>query len=112
MISKLNSVGHESRKRLGEIFDAEGVDNCVTGAGSLFNVHFTKEKVKDARGAFESDRDRLLGYDLALISKGVFLLPTHNGALCAAHSTADIEKLYSETEKYAEEIKHQSKPCS
>jgi len=106
LISKLNNVGNELRRKLGTIFEARGVDCCVTGAGSLFNVHFTKKKVKNAQEAFESDRNRLLSYNLALISKGVFLLPTHNGALCTVHSSADIEQLYSETEQYAETIEH------
>jgi hypothetical protein len=30
-------------------------------------------------------------------------LPTHSGALSTAHSKADVEKLFLETEKYAKQ---------
>jgi len=72
----------------------------VVGAGSLFNLHFTKEKVKDANDVFRADRKKLVDYDVNLIANGVFLLPTHTAALSTAHSEADIQKLLSETEKY------------
>jgi len=102
LISKLNNVGTGIRKHLGEVFETNRIDVCVTGVGSIFNVHFTKEEVKDVRAASEADKSKLFEYNLKLITGGIFLLPTHNGALSTAHSEADIEKLISETEKYAE----------
>ena len=79
------------------------MDVQVTGAGSIFNTHFTKGKVKDADAAFKADRKKLVDYHLKMIANGVFFLPTHTGALCTAHSQADLEKLFSETEKYAKQ---------
>ena len=105
LISKLNRLGDKIREQLREIFEANGVDVQVTGAGSIFNTHFTKEKVKDANAAFKADRKKLVEYNLKLIENGVFFLPTHTGALSTAHSEADIEKLLSETEKYAKTCK-------
>ncbi len=105
LISRLNNVGAEIRKQLTEIFKAEDVDVKVTGAGSLFNTHFTKEEVKDARAASRADKKKLVDYHLSLVTNGVFFLPTHNGALSAAHSEDDIEKLFSETAKYARQCK-------
>jgi glutamate-1-semialdehyde aminotransferase len=83
------------------------VDAQVIGAGSMFSVHFTREKIKDALAAFRADRKRLFEYNLALMANGVFFLPTHCGALSRAHSRADIDKLFKETEAYA---KHCKKP--
>jgi hypothetical protein len=40
------------------------------------------------------------------MENGIFFLPGHNGALSTAHSKADIEKLYVETERY---VKHHKK---
>ena len=101
LISKLNGLGDKIREQLREIFEANGVDAQVTGAGSLFNTHFTKEEVKDANAAFKADRKKLVHYHLKLMENGVFFLPTHTGALSTAHSEADVQKLVSETEKYA-----------
>ena len=101
LISQLNMLGEKIRKQLKEIFENKSLDIQVTGDSSLFNVHFTKEEVKDASAVFRADRKRLAEYHLTLIENGVFFLPTHAGALSTSHSKEDIDKLFSETEKYA-----------
>jgi len=101
LIDALNKSGMNIRKRLKEIFHKYNVDVQVTGDGSLFNVHFTDEKVKDADAVYRADRKKLVDYHLNLIANGVFFLPTHTGALSTTHSKEDIEKLFSETEKFA-----------
>lgn len=101
LIDKLNNVGRRIREKLREIFEANDVDVQVTGAGSLFNTHFTKEEVKDARAASKADKKKQIDYHLNLITNGVFFLPAHTGALSTVHSETDIEKLFFETEKYA-----------
>lgn len=105
LINKLNNIGEKIREQLTETFKTKGVDVQVTGAGSLFNTHFTKEEVKDARAASKADKKKLMSYHLSLIANGVFFLPTHTGALSTAHSEADVEKLLLETEKYARQCK-------
>jgi len=105
LINKLNRVGEKIRKRLREVFEANDVDVQVAGAGSLFNTHFTKEEVKDARAASRADKKKQTAYHLYLITNGVFFLPTHTGALSTAHSENDIEKLLLETEEYARQCK-------
>jgi len=101
LTTRLNNLGDKTRRRLSEAFEANGVDVRVTGEGSLFNVHFTKEEVKDARAASKADKDKLFEYNMKLITSGIFLLPTHNGALCSEHSEADVDKLVCESEEYA-----------
>jgi len=101
LINELNNIGGKIREKLKEIFEANEVEVQVTGAGSLFNTHFTKGEVKDARAASKADKKKQVDYHLNLIANGVFLLPTHTGALSTAHSETDIKKLLLETEKYA-----------
>ncbi|MEM4704401.1 MAG: aminotransferase class III-fold pyridoxal phosphate-dependent enzyme, partial [Candidatus Bathyarchaeia archaeon] len=101
LINRLNKLGDQIRLQLRQIFEKNGVDVQVTGAGSIFNVHFTKEEIKDAYSVAQADKNRLLEYNMHLMVNGVFFLPTHNGALCTAHSKADVEKLFCETEKFA-----------
>jgi len=105
LINKLNKLGDKTRIQLREVFASNGLDVQVTGASSIFNVHFTKEEVKDANAAFKADRKKLLDYNLELIANGVFFLPTHIGTLSSAHTRADMDKLLSETEKYAKQCK-------
>ncbi len=105
LINRLNKTGKKIREQIEESFQTNGVDVQVTGDGSLFNVHFTREKVKDADAVFRADRKKLVNYNLNMISKGIFFLPTHTGALSTAHTEEDIEKLFSETEEYAKKCK-------
>ena len=105
LIKELNKLGDKIRAELTDIFEGMGVDVQVTGTGSLFGVHFTKEEVKEPEAAFRADRQRLVEYNLKLIANGVFFLPTHSGCLCTAHTKADIEKLFFETEKFAKSLR-------
>jgi glutamate-1-semialdehyde 2,1-aminomutase len=101
LINKLNVVGQEVREKTRKIFETKGMTVQVTGISSLFNVHFTKDTVKDANGAFRADRDKQIEYNLNLIESGIFVLPSHTAALSTVHSKADIEKFLSATEEYA-----------
>ena len=105
LIESLNKTGTRIRKELLDIFETHGQDVQLTGAGSIFNTHFTKEKVNDAIAAYSADRKKLINYDLALIASGLFFLPTHNGVLSTEHSEDDTEKLFAETEKYARQAR-------
>jgi len=101
LIAKMNKTGEKIRKETKEMFEANDVDVQVTGTSSLFNTHFTRKEVKDAHGAAEANKAKLVEYHLNLIANGVFFLPTHIGALSTTHSKADVERLLSETEKYS-----------
>jgi glutamate-1-semialdehyde 2,1-aminomutase len=105
LIGNLNKTGARIRKELSDIFETHGLDAQLTGAGSIFNVHFTKGRVNDAIAAFAADRKKLINFELALIANGLFLLPTHNGVLSTEHSGDDIGKLFEETEKYAKQAR-------
>jgi glutamate-1-semialdehyde aminotransferase len=97
----LNREGTRVRKDLANIFERHSINVQLTGAGSIFNTHFTNEKVTDSIAAYKANRRKLISYDLALMANGIFFLPTHNGVLSTEHSEADLEKLFAETEKYA-----------
>jgi glutamate-1-semialdehyde 2,1-aminomutase len=103
LIKKLNALGDKIREQLREIFEENNVSVQLTGTGSIFNTQFTKEKVTDATTVFKADRKKLVDYHLKLIANGVFFLPTHTGALCTAHSEADMGKLLLETEKHVKQ---------
>jgi len=100
LINKLNMLGEKLREETRQIFEANGMAAKVAGTSSLFNVHFTKDEVKDANNVFRADKDKQIDYNLNLIGSGVFILPTHTAALSTAHSKTDIEKFLSATEEY------------
>ncbi|MEM3770476.1 MAG: aminotransferase class III-fold pyridoxal phosphate-dependent enzyme, partial [Candidatus Bathyarchaeia archaeon] len=104
IISRLNGAGEKVRKTLREIFEVKGIRVQVTGAGSIFTTHFTSKEVRNARDTFEGDKKRLAEYHTNLIARGAFFLPTHFGSISAAHTDADMEKLFQATEDYAKTI--------
>jgi len=101
--NELNKSGNKIRHQLAEVFERKNVDAQIIGISSLFQTHFTREKLTDVKGVFRADRKKLEDYHLYLITKGVFFLPTKLGALSRAHSEEDMEKLITETEKYVRE---------
>lgn len=100
-IKRLNQVGEKMRRQTRRIFEANDTAAQVVGISSLFNIHFTKNPVKDAYGAHMGDRKKQADYCLTLIENGVFVLPTHIAALSTTHSEADTDRFLSATEKYA-----------
>lgn len=100
IISKLNKRGDKLRQELVDIFERKRLNVQVVGASSLFNTHFTDEKVKDIHAVFRANREKLTQYHMYLIANGVFFLPTKTGALSVAHTETDVEKLLLETENY------------
>jgi len=103
-LNRLNKRGDRLRLQLSEIFERGKQAVQVTGVGSLWHTHFTKEKVKDANAAARADNEKLVKYHKHLIENGVFFLPTKTGSLSTAHTEADLEKLLSETEGYLKRL--------
>ncbi len=106
LLRNLNSQGERVRQQLVEIFGRLGMEVQIVGAGSIFNVHFSKGPILDAVQSLEANRRSLVEYDIALIANGVFFLPGHNGVLSTAHTQKDVERLLSETENYAKARQH------
>jgi glutamate-1-semialdehyde 2,1-aminomutase len=104
-ITRLNRLGDKIRMTIRQIFGKNGLDVQMLGAGSIFNTFFTGRRVFDAVSASMADKKRLFDYNMTLIAKGIFFLPTHSQALSTAHSKMDIEKLFAETEEYAKHHK-------
>ncbi|MDQ3883420.1 MAG: aspartate aminotransferase family protein [Thermoproteota archaeon] len=98
--SKLETLGRMARKGLAKLFAEYGIPCQVTGIGSMFLTHFTKNDVIDATDVAKSNRELLKRYHLALMANhGIFFLPTKMAALSFAHEQGDIEKLLDATEK-------------
>jgi glutamate-1-semialdehyde 2,1-aminomutase len=103
LLNELNKRGDHVRQHLSEIFGRRGVDVQVTGVGSLFHTHFTREEIKDVHGVFRADRGRMLEYHIYLMTKGIFFLPTKTGALSTAHTSDDIDSLLTAAKSYVED---------
>lgn len=72
-IEKINSLGDRLKKGIEEIFEEENMVGQVTGAGSLYNIHFTPIQVVDYRSAETSSKEVKALLHIALINKGIFI---------------------------------------
>ena len=99
--SKINDLGQYARKELGELFGEKAV---VTGKGSLFMTHFTKNgitEITNSSQAAKCDSKMLQKYHFKMISQdGIFFLPGKLGAISSAHSKNDIKKMVIATENF------------
>jgi len=106
IIRQLNRRGERIRQELKDTFGRNGVDVQATGAGSLFQMHFTKEEIRDVHAVSRADDKRLGDYHMNLMMNGVFFLPRKLGALSKAHTEADVAKLLMKTENFARSLRN------
>ncbi len=100
--SKLDDLGEKTRDRLSKILEGNAV---VTGRGSLFMTHFTKDatEIQNAEDAAKCDSKLLQQFHFEMIVKdGVFFLPGKLGAFSNAHSDSDVKVLASAAERFAQ----------
>ena len=99
--SKLNELGEFTRKELGKIF---GERVIITGKGSLFMTHFTKNEVHEVTNSTDvarCDSELLKKYHFKMIAQnGIFFLPGKLGAISSAHSKEDIKKMLAASESF------------
>jgi glutamate-1-semialdehyde 2,1-aminomutase len=100
--SKIDGFGEKTRKQLSKILAGNAV---VTGRGSLFMTHFTKEdtEIQNAADAARCDSKLLQQFHFEMIVKdGIFFLPGKLGAFSNAHSDSDVKALASAAERFAQ----------
>lgn len=99
--SKINLLGKFVRDELTKTFEGKAI---ITGQGSLFMTHFTKEgitNIENSADAAKCDTALLQKYHFKLISHdGIFFLPGKLGAISNAHNKEDIKKMIVASEKF------------
>jgi glutamate-1-semialdehyde 2,1-aminomutase len=74
-IDRINGLGEKLRMHFNNVLEEIGIIAQVTGIGSLVQIHFTKEEVKDWRTAATARVDMRAMLHLLLMDKGVFCAP-------------------------------------
>ena len=99
--SKINDLGKMAREEITKVF---GEKVIVTGKGSLFMTHFTKNgitEIKNSTDAAKCDTSLLQKYHFKMITQdGIFFLPGKLGAISDAHSKEDIKKMVKASENF------------
>jgi len=88
-IKRLNRLGEKLAQGIRDVFTDLKINSQVTGFGSLMNIHFTNQKVVDARTARTRDMDLIHLLHLSLIKRGLFM--ARRGFLCISVPMTDKE---------------------
>lgn len=95
-IKQINNLGEQLRSRVTEVADDYSVPVQVTGAGSLFHIHFTDGPVVDAATAgssLEEKDDNKFGHEfyLAMRREGIFMAPRGMGNISTPMSHSEVD---------------------
>lgn len=88
----VNRMAARLRGGLEDAFRAHGVVACTTGAGSIFQVHFTERPPRNRREILAGDLAALELFLLGLVAEGVFWSPIHPGLTAYAHTPAQMDR--------------------
>jgi glutamate-1-semialdehyde 2,1-aminomutase len=107
VISDLNALGDKARAGLEECLGRHAAPAAVSGTGSLFEVHWTLEPLRDARAAQTADPTLNLLTFLGLCNRGVQLSMRGIGALSTPMTAEHCETLVNAFDETLVEIKQE-----
>ncbi|MBI2462560.1 MAG: aspartate aminotransferase family protein [Candidatus Rokubacteria bacterium] len=90
--ARLDRLGELLRSRVRELFKARRVKAQITGAGSLFFLHWTPKPVRDYRSSRPLDPEQPMRAFLGLLNEGILLSQRGLGCLSAAMGEAEVER--------------------
>lgn len=94
-VARVNQLGESARRRIASIIREVDIPACVTGAGSMFRIHFKPEAPDDYRAAFATPheaaaREALLSF---LFDNGIMLINTCSGTISTPMTQHEIDRL-------------------
>jgi glutamate-1-semialdehyde 2,1-aminomutase len=99
VIPYINKMGDYMRTNIIKIGKDTGCPIQVTGAGSMFHIHFTDLPVKNKRDALMADSRKAAEFSMRLMLNGVYFPPSHPALLSHAHTTKHLDYVLSVIEK-------------
>jgi len=88
---RLNGLGETLRGALRKVLAARGIAGQVTGAGSLFQIHFTESPVTDYRSAKAANAELAFLMFLGMMNRGVQLASRGMGCLSTPMAQREID---------------------
>jgi len=109
-VSRLNKLGAETRWAITSAICETGIQACVTGAGSMFRIHFKAEPPKNYRDAYASPAEARCLKMLVdhLFANDVILISTGTGTLSTPMTHDDIDQLSTAVKSAFKRIKESS----
>lgn len=92
LMNKLITNTHELRRGLEEMYATFDVPMQTIGEGSIFNIIFSDQHIRNYRDMWQVDTSFRQAIDLELLKLGLFLKPLNRYSMSTAHTTDDIER--------------------
>ncbi|MEI3607315.1 aspartate aminotransferase family protein [Pseudogracilibacillus sp. SE30717A] len=80
------------RTRLEKLYASYCIDMQTIGMGSIFNIVFTNETIKNYRDMWKSDTAFREKLDTELLNLGIYLKPLNRYSMSVVHTLEDIDK--------------------
>lgn len=104
-IDRINKLGEKLKMNFQNILEELGINAQVTGVGSLVQIHFTKEEVKDWRSAALARVDIRTMLHLLLMTKGIFAATRCMFNISTAMSEKEINEARTGVKSCLSELK-------
>jgi len=103
----INRLGDKMRKGLEDVFSGSRYPASVTGVGSIFGIHFQKEKPMNAGDTAGNDIEMTKAYFQHMLESNIiYLSPTLSHSLVSSpHTYEDIEAYLAATEEFMKKYK-------
>ncbi|MEM7543102.1 MAG: aspartate aminotransferase family protein [Pseudomonadota bacterium] len=89
-IDYIVKTGETIRTRLRKMLEEKRIIGEVTGVGSLFHVHFTRDEVVSAREAEDADQGLVTELHQRVLGRGLYYYAGRLGFLSGAHTGDDV----------------------
>ena len=103
-IAHLNTLGTALRQAVAAVLANRAPGAQVSGAGSLFQIHWTRAPLKDARAVETADQTLKLLTCLGLCNRGIHVSARGMGALSTPMTTCDVDALVGALEETLREM--------
>lgn len=79
------------RTRLEQLYASFNIEMQTIGMGSIFNLVFTNEPIRNYRDMWKADTSFRKKIDMALLNLGIYLKPLNRYSMSSAHTIDDID---------------------
>src|SRR5262245_50323842 len=101
---RLSHLGNLLRQKLRTVFDELQVPAQITGAASLFGIHFTANEVTDYRSALLGNSEMKSSLFMGLLNEGVLLQTSCAGALNILTNESEVDTLVEAIRRVVQRI--------
>lgn len=95
----LFNTTNELRRQLEEMYASYKIEMQTIGVGSIFNILFTKEPIKNYRDMWKANVALREAIDIELLNLGVYLKPLNRYSMSTAHTMEDVKMTVEAHEK-------------